>query len=163
VRRDDLARVLADADSPAGTWAWEALRVAAGIPRAGLDTDNRTIPHEVGWIGPAVHLSKGCYRGQETIARVQNLGRPPRRLVLLNLDGSAPGQCATGWQVMAEDRPVGVVGSVAQHFELGPIALATIKRGTPVGLDLDVRPTVAGTETSDQAISAAQEIIVAVA
>lgn len=161
VRRDDLPQFLADADFLAGTWAWEALRVAAGIPRAGLDTDNRTIPHEVGWIGPAVHLSKGCYRGQETVARVQNLGRPPRRLVLLNLDGSAPGQCQTGWQVRAEGRQVGVVGTAAQHFELGPIALATIKRGTSEDLDLEVTPQVEGAEPSDQVISASQEIIVA--
>ena len=69
-------------------WALEALRVAAGRPRLGLETDHRTIPHEVGWLETAVHLDKGCYRGQETVARVHNLGRPPRRLVLLHLDGS---------------------------------------------------------------------------
>ena len=56
---------------------------------AGFETDHRTIPHEVGWIGPAVHLDKGCYRGQETVARVQNLGKPPRRLVLLHLAGES--------------------------------------------------------------------------
>ena len=72
----------------AGTWAYEALRIAAHRPRFGLDTDHRTIPHEVGWIETAVHLSKGCYRGQETVARVHNLGHPPRRLVFLHLDGS---------------------------------------------------------------------------
>src|SRR5258708_39550496 len=72
----------------AGMWAHEALRIAARRPRFGLDTDHRTIPHEVGWIETAVHLSKGCYRGQETVARVHNLGHPPRRLVFLHLDGS---------------------------------------------------------------------------
>ena len=69
-------------------WAYEALRIAARVPRFGLDTDHRTIPHEVGWIETAVHLNKGCYRGQETVARVHNLGHPPRRLVFLHLDGS---------------------------------------------------------------------------
>ena len=89
VERDELSVYLADAGEPvAGTWALEALRVAAGVPRPGLETDHRTIPHEVGWVGPAVHLAKGCYRGQETVARVHNMGRPPRRLVLLHLDGS---------------------------------------------------------------------------
>ena len=72
----------------AGLWAFEALRIARGEPRLGLDTDHRTIPNEAGWIGSAVHLDKGCYRGQETVARVHTLGRPPRRLTLLHLDGS---------------------------------------------------------------------------
>ena len=78
----------------AGTWALEALRVEAWRPRLGLETDHRTIPHEVDWLRTAVHLAKGCYRGQETVARVHNLGRPPRRLVMLHLDGcghSLPG------------------------------------------------------------------------
>ena len=68
----------------AGIWAYEALRIAAHRPRFGLDTDHRTIPHEVGWIDVAVHLNKGCYRGQETVARVMprcwpTASRPPRR------------------------------------------------------------------------------------
>ena len=72
----------------AGLLAYEALRVEQHRPRLGFETDHRTIPHELGWIGTAVHLQKGCYRGQETVARVQNLGKPPRRLVFLHLDGS---------------------------------------------------------------------------
>ena len=88
VPRDRL-EAYADAAGPAcGLWAFEALRIERGEPRLGLDTDHRTIPNEVGWIGAAVHLDKGCYRGQETVARVHTLGRPPRRLVLLHLDGS---------------------------------------------------------------------------
>ena len=76
----------AETHGPAcGTWAFEALRIARGEPRLGLDTDERTIPNEVGWIPQAVHLDKGCYRGQETVARVHTLGRPPRRLTLLHL------------------------------------------------------------------------------
>jgi tRNA-modifying protein YgfZ len=117
---------------PAGVWAYEAHRVAALRPRLGVDTDQRTIPHEVGWIGGpgqgAVHLDKGCYRGQETVARVHNLGRPPRMLVLLHLDGSAE-RPSTGDAVLAGGRAVGRLGTVVEHVDLGPIALALLKRG----------------------------------
>ena len=115
----------------AGIWALEALRIAAGRPRHMRETDHRTIPHEVGWIGRAVHLDKGCYRGQETVARVHNLGRPPRRLVLLHLDGSDSMLPGHGEPVLLEERQVGTVTSSARHYELGPIALAVIKRSTP--------------------------------
>jgi hypothetical protein len=113
--------------TPAGSWAYEAIRAAALRPRLGIDTDERTIPHEVGWIGPAVHLDKGCYRGQETVARVSNLGRPPRRMVLLHLE-SPETLPTTGDPVRAGERVVGRVGTVATHYELGPIALALLKR-----------------------------------
>ena len=131
VPREELAQAwqrLVDAGAtPAGTWAYEALRVAALRPRLGIDTDERTIPHEVGWIGSAVHLDKGCYRGQETVARVANLGRPPRRMVLLHLESpeKAP---STGDPVRAGERVVGRTGTVAIHHELGPLALALLKR-----------------------------------
>lgn len=115
---------------PAGTWALEALRIAAGIPRLGLDTDDRTLPHEVGWVGPAVHLEKGCYRGQETVARVHNLGRPPRRLVLLHCDGSHGDLPQWRDAITADGAVVGSVGSVVQHYELGPLALGLVKAGT---------------------------------
>jgi folate-binding protein YgfZ len=115
---------------PAGVWAYEAHRVAALRPRLGVDTDERTIPHEVGWIGPAVHLDKGCYRGQETVARVHNLGKPPRMLVLLHLDGSTD-RPATGDPVLAGGRNVGRLGTVVDHVDFGPIALALLKRGLP--------------------------------
>jgi len=133
----------------AGMWALEALRIAAGRPRLGLDTDHRTIPHEVGWIETAVHLDKGCYRGQETVARVHNLGRPPRRLVLLHLDGSEDKLPAHGDLVRSDGVSVGFTGSTARHYELGPIGLALVKRTTPV----DATLTVDG-------VAAAQEIIV---
>ncbi|MGB8995817.1 MAG: folate-binding protein [Pseudonocardiaceae bacterium] len=113
--------------APAGSWAYEAIRAAALRPRLGMDTDERTIPHEVGWIGTAVHLDKGCYRGQETIARVSNLGRPPRRMVLLHLE-SPETLPVTGDPVRAGERVVGRVGTVATHYELGAIALALLKR-----------------------------------
>lgn len=131
VPRTELARwwsrLTADT-RPAGTLAYEALRVEALRPRLGMDTDLRTIPHEVGWIGGAVHLDKGCYRGQETVARVANLGRPPRRLLLLHLDGSADALPETGDDVLLDGRAVGRVGTVVQHHELGPVALALVKR-----------------------------------
>ena len=115
----------------AGIWAHEALRVAARRPRLGVDTDHRTIPNEVGWLGRAVHLDKGCYRGQETVARVHTLGRPPRRLTLLHLDGSDSALPAAGSAVTLDGREVGRVGTAVRHYELGPLALALIKRNVP--------------------------------
>jgi len=122
---------------PAGVWAYEAHRVAALRPRLGVDTDERTIPHEVGWIGSAVHLDKGCYRGQETVARVHNLGKPPRMLVLLHLDGSTD-RPATGDPVLAGGRTVGRLGTVVDHVDEGPIGLALLKRGLPADTPLTV-------------------------
>jgi tRNA-modifying protein YgfZ len=155
VPRDRLAEAVASLRERgavlAGMWAHEALRIAARRPRFGLDTDHRTIPHEVGWIEGAVHLSKGCYRGQETVARVHNLGHPPRRLVFLHLDGSEdrlPGH-ADPVTLAGEGAEVGFVGSAARHYELGPIALALIKRTVPVEATL-----------AADGIPAAQEVIV---
>ena len=115
---------------PAGVWTYEAHRVAALRPRLGVDTDERTIPHEVGWIPTAVHLDKGCYRGQETVARVYNLGRPPRMLVLTHLDGT-DARPSTGSPVLADGRTVGRLGTVVDHVDLGPVALALVKRTVP--------------------------------
>ncbi|RLV47668.1 folate-binding protein [Nocardioides mangrovicus] len=139
VPRERLA-AFAEAAGPAcGLWAFEALRIARGEPRLGLDTDVRTIPNEVGWVadGPAVpwaavHLDKGCYRGQETVARVHTLGRPPRRLTLLHLDGSENRLPDVGTPLTLEGRAVGFVGSSARHYELGPIALGLVKRNVPL-------------------------------
>lgn len=114
----------------AGTWAAEALRIAAWQPRLGFETDHRTIPHEVDWLRSAVHLHKGCYRGQETIARVHNLGRPPRRLTFLHLDGSGHALPAPGAPVSVDGREVGRLTSVARHHEDGPVGLAILKRNT---------------------------------
>ncbi|WP_214325349.1 CAF17-like 4Fe-4S cluster assembly/insertion protein YgfZ [Nonomuraea sediminis] len=133
----------------AGIWAYEALRIEQHRPRLGFDTDHKTIPHEVGWIGSAVHLSKGCYRGQETVARVHNLGHPPRRLVFLHLDGSVDTLPPHGAPVIFESQEVGTVGSSARHHELGPVALAVVKRTVPVDATL-----LAG------GVAAAQEVIV---
>lgn len=136
-------RLTAAGARPAGTMAFEALRIEALRPRLHLDTDDRTIPHEVGWIDSAVHLAKGCYRGQETVARVANLGRPPRRLVLLHLDAGDEELPVPGDPVVqngAGGRAVGRVGSITLHHELGPVALALVKRTVPVDAEL-----VAGT------------------
>jgi folate-binding protein YgfZ len=146
---DVSARLRGEGYRLAGMLAHEALRIAAHRPRFGTDTDHRTIPHEMGWIETAVHLSKGCYRGQETVARVHNLGHPPRRLVMLHLDGSDDRLPAHGEQVFSGESAVGFVGSCARHYELGPIALALVKRTVPV----------TDTLTAD-GISAAQEVIV---
>ncbi|WP_432984990.1 YgfZ/GcvT domain-containing protein [Dactylosporangium sp. CA-233914] len=130
----------------AGIWAFEALRVAARRPRAGFETDHKTLPAEVGWTGPAVHLEKGCYRGQETIARVHHLGRPPRKLVLLHLDGIATDELpARHTPVLLDggERPVGFVGTAARHYELGVIALAVVKQNLTPDSQLRVGPSTA--------------------
>jgi tRNA-modifying protein YgfZ len=133
---------------PAGVWAYEAHRVAGLRPRLGVDTDERTLPQEVGWIGTAVHLDKGCYRGQETVARVHNLGKPPRMMVLTHLDGSVS-RPTTGAPLLTGGRAVGRLGTVVDHVDLGPVALALVKRGlaadTPLlatGEDGDVAVTI---------------------
>ena len=154
VPRDQL-QAYADAAGPAcGLWAYEALRIARGEPRFKIDTDHKTIPNEVGWVGPevqgpAVHLEKGCYRGQETVARVHTLGRPPRRLTLLHLDGTENRLPTAKTEIMLDGRAVGFVGSSARHHELGPIALAVLKRNVPVDAQLEV-----------DGMPAAQEVVV---
>ncbi len=148
LQREHLADQMASAE-PAGIAAYEALRVAAAVPRLGFETDHRTIPHEVGWLSSAVHLQKGCYRGQETVARVHNLGRPPRRLVLLHLDGSDSHLPARRDPVELDGRAVGFVTSSARHYELGPIALALVKRAVPP----DAQLVAAG-------VAAAQQVVV---
>jgi hypothetical protein len=149
VPRAALAAYAEAAGPPAGMWAHEALRIARGEPRFGFDTDHRTIPNEVGWIPGAVHLDKGCYRGQETVARVHTLGRPPRRLTLLHLDGSDNRLPTRGAPLVHEGREVGTVGSSARHHELGPIALGLVKRAVPVNVTLVA-----------DGIAAAQEVLV---
>ncbi len=136
--QDTAERLQSAGVRPVGLWAYEALRVAARRPRLNAETDHRTIVQEGDWVTPAVHFDKGCYRGQETVARVQNLGRPPRRLVLLHLDGSAETMPAHGTAVSLDGRPVGFVGTAARHYELGPIALAMVKRNVPDAAQLRI-------------------------
>jgi folate-binding protein YgfZ len=138
----------------AGTLAAEALRIAAWRPRLGAETDDKTIPHELDLLRTAVHLAKGCYKGQETIARVHNLGHPPRRLVFLQLDGSQHTMPMPGNPVLLGDRKVGVVTSVAQHYEMGPVALAVVKRSVAPDEILTVMD-------GEEPYTAVQEVIVA--
>jgi tRNA-modifying protein YgfZ len=149
IPRAELSTFAEAAGPAAGLWAFEALRIARGEPRLGLDTDDKTIPNEAGWIGTAVHLDKGCYRGQETVARVHTLGRPPRRLTLLHLDGSDNRLPKQGADLTDQGKKVGFVGTSARHHELGPIALAMVKRNVPLDVELDA-----------DGIPAAQEVLV---
>lgn len=152
---DEAAQGLAQAltaEDLAGLLAAEALRVAAWRPRWSAEVDERSLPHESDWIRTAVHLNKGCYRGQETVAKVHNLGHPPRRLAALQLDGSEAVLPAVGDVVLAGEDEVGHITSVARHHDQGPIALAILSRRTPVG-DLIVRADGAD-------VAAAQQVIV---
>lgn len=133
----------------AGLLAWEALRIAAWRPRVGRDADARSIPAELDWLRTAVHTHKGCYRGQESVARVLNLGRPPRRLVYLQLDGSTGETPEPGAVILRGGRQVAVVTSVARHADEGPIALALVARSLPADVVLDI-----------DGVAAAQEVIV---
>lgn len=150
--RGDLEEFARTAGPAAGLLAYEALRVEQHRPRLGFETDHRTIPHELGWIGSAVHLQKGCYRGQETVARVQNLGKPPRRLVFLHLDGSEVHLPVPGTELrLADDGPdgrkIGFITTSVRHHELGPVALALVKRNVPVDARLLAGDTAAAQET----------------
>ena len=160
--RTELAGIAASAIPVAGLLALEALRIAAWRPRFATEVDDKTIPHELDWLRTAVHLNKGCYRGQETVAKVHNLGHPPRRLVMLYLDGPDTGLPTRGDEVVVlnnndnavgELSTVGQVTSIARHFELGPVALAVIKRSTDPLAELLVR-------ASGRVIPARQVVIV---
>ena len=148
----------------AGALAWEALRIEAGRPRWAREADARAIPHELDWLRTAVHLTKGCYPGQETIARTLNLGRPPRRLTVLQLDGLVGDLPQPGASVRMGERTVGAVTSVARHHELGPIALALLRRAVPVGEQLTVEITEVDEATGETIpvgrVDAAQEVLV---
>ena len=148
----------------AGALAWEALRIEAGRPRWAREADARAIPHELDWLRTAVHLTKGCYPGQETIARTLNLGRPPRRLTVLQLDGLGGDLPRPGASVRMGERSVGTVTSVARHHELGPIALALLRRAVPAGEQLTVEITEVDEATGETVVvgrvDAAQEPLV---
>jgi folate-binding protein YgfZ len=169
VPRSDIDAVVDRLGAPlAGLSAYEALRVEARRPRFGVDSDHRTIPNELQWLQTAVHLDKGCYRGQETVARVHNLGRPPRRLVLLHLDGVSEVLAEPGTPVLAGSREVGRVGSVVRHHELGVIALALVKQSVAMDASLTVAGSAASIDPddappdTDEAVAAARERVRAV-
>jgi len=144
-----MAQTFGAVATQVGTWALDAERVAAGRPRIAFETDHKSIPNELGVLNGAVHMNKGCYRGQETVAKIFNLGNPPRRLVMLHLDGSDVGFPATGAKIENDGVVVGFIGTVARHHELGTIALAMIKRNTPTDATLSV-----------DGIAASQQVIV---
>ena len=132
----------------------DALSIAAARPTM-MDVDEKTLPHELDWLRTAVHLNKGCYRGQEAVAKVHNLGHPPRRITLLHLDGSESLLPSSGDDVMFGEKTVGRITRAAWHYELGPIALAMLKRTTPVDEALTVI-------TGGRSVGANQEVIVPV-
>ena len=146
---EEMKQTFGGVATQVGTWALDAERVAKGRPRIGFETDHKSIPNELGVLNTAVHMKKGCYRGQETVAKIYNLGNPPRRLVMLHLDGSDVGFPAAGTKVENDGVVVGFVGTVARHHELGTIALAVVKRNTPVDATLSI-----------EGIPANQEVIV---
>ena len=127
----DTVDAFNNAHTQVGIWALEALRVAQGRARLFFEVDHKSIPNELGFLNKAVHMQKGCYRGQETVAKVFNLGQPPRKLVLLHLDGSMVELPEHGTKITLDDKEIGYIGTVARHYELGPIALGVIKRNTP--------------------------------
>jgi folate-binding protein YgfZ len=135
---EEMKQTFGGVATQVGTWALDAERVAKGRPRIGFETDHKSIPNELGVLNTAVHMKKGCYRGQETVAKIYNLGNPPRRLVMLHLDGSDVGFPAAGTKVENDGVVVGFVGTVARHHELGTIALAIVKRNTPTDATLTI-------------------------
>lgn len=168
VRREDMLDVVrwfaGHHVKLAGTMTFDAIRTRAVIPDPLKDLDHKSIPHEVpSWIGRggrlgAVHLNKGCYRGQETVARVENLGRSPRVLVIVHLDGSAPELPLTGAEIKGSRRTVGRLGQVIQDCDYGPMALALVKRTAlgsaelqAEGVALSVDPDSLPVEDSEQA------------
>ena len=151
--RAELAELSSSAIPVVGLLALEALSIAVWRPRFAAEVDEKTIPHELDWLRTAVHLDTGCYRGQETVAKVYNLGHPPRRLVMLYPDGSDTVPPSRGDDVVLEDKTVGQVTSAARHYELGPVALAVIKRGTDPTAELLVL-------TGGLGVPATQDVIV---
>jgi folate-binding protein YgfZ len=153
VERASLAETVAALESAgarlAGLMAFTAERVRALEPEKAADLDDKSIPHEIpSWIGRddlpgAVHLEKGCYRGQETVARVENLGRSPRVLVMLQLDGSAPEDPVPGAEITgpAGGRALGRLGTVVHDCDFGPIGLALVRRNALEGQQLSIGPT----------------------
>ncbi len=136
---DALRTALEEAGAvPVGEAAAECLRVERGRPRYGIDLDETVIPQEAGLNERAVSFTKGCYVGQETVARLYYRGKPNRQLRGLRL--SAPVE--SGEELEFEGRVVGRVASVAQSPRFGPIALALVRREAPPGVTLSVGDAV---------------------
>ncbi len=151
IAREELAQISVPVVAPDYV---EGLFIAAARPTM-TDVDDKTLPHELDWLRTAVHLNKGCYRGQEAVAKVHNLGHPPRRITLLHLDGSESLLPSAGDDVVLGEKTVGRITRAAWHYELGPIALAMLKRTTPVDKVLSVI-------TGGRTVLANQEVLVPV-
>ncbi|MFY9262324.1 MAG: folate-binding protein YgfZ [Actinomycetaceae bacterium] len=132
--------------TPAGMLAWEAARIVDRRPRPNTEIDERSLPHELDWLRTAVHLDKGCYRGQETVAKLVNLGRPPRRLTYLYLEGADDELPPAGTEVMFKGRPAGKITSAARSVDEGPVALALLKLSLPIAAVVDVGSFIATQE-----------------
>jgi tRNA-modifying protein YgfZ len=132
---DGLRSALADAGvSPVSEAVAECLRVERGRPRYGVDLDDSVIPQEAGLNERAVSFTKGCYVGQETVARLHYRGKPNRHLRGLRLsDAASPGD-----ELTFEGRPVGRLASVALSPRFGLIGLALVRREAPVGSSVAV-------------------------
>ena len=154
VEKKNVSKVFEDL-LPSGTMAAEAIRIAAHRPRQISEVDEKALPHEFDWLSTAVHLNKGCYRGQESVAKIHNLGHPPRRLTFLHLDGSGHDIPNVGDEIFlaGEDRARGRITSTQQHYEMGPIALALLQRNLSEDVEVLVR-------TKNGDIAATQEVIV---
>jgi folate-binding protein YgfZ len=120
--------------TPVALQSAECLRVERGRPRFGIDLDDTTIPQEGGLNDRAVSFTKGCYVGQETVARLHYRGKPNRQLRGLRLSAAA----AAGEQLQLGERVVGHVSSAAISAELGPIALALVRREAAPGMTVAV-------------------------
>jgi folate-binding protein YgfZ len=113
---------------------WELVRVAQGLPRAGAELTDDALAEEAGLLGSHVHLDKGCYPGQETVARVHNLGQVQRRLAGLRFEPAggdrdrAPLPAPRTDLVTDDGRRAGQLRSVVDHPRLGPIGLAYVRR-----------------------------------
>jgi tRNA-modifying protein YgfZ len=125
----------ADGDEAAA----EIVRVESGRPRYGVDLDETVIPQEAGLNERAVSFTKGCYVGQETVARLHYRGKPNRRLLGLRLSAPAP----TGAELVLGEKVVGRVGSSVVSPALGPIALALVRREANPGDTVAVDSTTA--------------------
>jgi folate-binding protein YgfZ len=137
------AALTARGAEPVSETVADCLRVEHGRPRYGIDLDDSVIPQEAGLNHRAVSFTKGCYVGQETVARLFYRGKPNRELRGLRL--SAP--ASTGDEIVFAGKVVGRLASVAESPALGPIALALVRREAPPGSDV-----VVGTDQVDAAV-----------
>ena len=119
---------------PVSEAAAECVRIEAGRPRLGFDMDAETMPQEAGINDRAVSFTKGCYVGQETVARLHYRGKPNRHLRGLRLAEPAE----RGAEILLGDKPVGRLGSTCVSPRLGSIALALMRREAEPGARVEV-------------------------